>query len=204
LPLDLATLLTLASACAPAVAPSTLLAVARAESGFDPYAIGVNGPKPLHLTFSDRTAATDAARRLVAEGRNIDLGIGQINVRNLTGLGLSIDAAFDPCRNLAASAQVLRAGFLRAGSRPGEEQAGLRTALSYYNTGRPDRGFENGYVARVTAAARELVPAIDATTAGPASIGTPPPPPRPQWEVFAGPSNASSGFVLSPKPGNGQ
>jgi type IV secretion system protein VirB1 len=204
LPLDLATLLTLAPACAPAVAPSTLLAVARAESGFDPYAIGVNGPKPSRLTFGNRSAAAEAARRLISEGRNIDLGIAQINVRNLASLGLSIDAAFDPCRNLAASAQVLEAGFLRAEPRAGEEQAGLRAALSYYNTGRPDRGFENGYVARVTAAARQLVPALAATTAGPASVPTPAPLPRPQWEVFAGPPNVRVSFVLSPKPGFAQ
>jgi type IV secretion system protein VirB1 len=189
----------LAPACAPMVAPPTLLAVARAESGFDPLAIGINSPRPSRLSFTSRTAAAEAARRLIADGQNIDLGLAQINVRNLTSLGLSIDAAFDPCRNLAASAQVLQAGFERAAPRPGEEQAGLRTALSYYNTGRPDRGFANGYVARVTAAARELVPAIAATSQGAAA--SPAPLPRPSWDVFGGPSTARVSFVLTSNPG---
>ncbi|MEI9891358.1 MAG: hypothetical protein WDN45_13185 [Caulobacteraceae bacterium] len=40
------------------------------------------------------------------------------------------------------------------------EQAALKTALSYYNTGHPARGFTNGYVAKVANAADRIVPAI--------------------------------------------
>ena len=184
MPLDLATLLTLAPVCAPTVAPSTLLAVAQAESGFDPYVIGINGPKPSHLTFNSRSAAADAARRLVSRGQNIDLGLAQINVRNLPRLGLSIDAAFDPCRNLAASAQVLQADFARAAPGAGEEQAGLRAALSYYNTGSPDRGVANGYVAKVIAAASQIVPALAASAPSAKPATTPANLERPGWAVF--------------------
>jgi type IV secretion system protein VirB1 len=137
MPLDLATLLALAPTCAPAVAPRTLLAVARAESGFDPYAIGVNGAPPLRVKARTPSEATTAARALLAAGRDIDLGLGQINVRNLTALGLDLEGAFDPCRSLAGSARVLRADYRRAAPDLGREQAALRTALSYYNTGHP-------------------------------------------------------------------
>src|SRR5687767_2128026 len=44
MPLSPELVLALAAQCAPGVAPSTLLAVARAESALDPFAIGVNGP----------------------------------------------------------------------------------------------------------------------------------------------------------------
>jgi type IV secretion system protein VirB1 len=138
----------------------------------------------------------------MADGRNIDLGLSQINVRNLGSLGLSVEGAFDPCQSLAASAQVLEAGFARAAPAPGEEQAGVRTALSYYNTGRPDRGFANGYVARVTAAARELVPAI--ASAPPAAAPPPAPPLRPSWEVFGRTSAGRVSFVLTPQSGTAQ
>lgn len=193
MPLDLATLLLLAPACGPNVAPSTLLAVARAESGFDPLAIGVTGSRPSRLTFPSRDAAAEAARRLVASGQNIDLGLAQINVRNLASLGLSIDEAFDPCRSLAASAKVLQAGFARAAPRPGEEQVGLRTALSFYNTGDQTRGFRNGYVARVVAAAASLAAAGPRRTLRPPSAPTKARPPA--WDSFG--DLGAAAFVTS-------
>jgi type IV secretion system protein VirB1 len=201
-PLDPSALLTLAQACAPAVAPSTMLAIATVESGLDPLAIGVNGPAPHRLAFSQPDEAAQAARELIAQGRDVDLGLAQINVRNLAALGLSIEQALKPCPNLAASAEVLQAGYERAAPRTGDEQVALRTALSYYNTGRPDRGFTNGYVAKVTAAARQVVPAIvDAASA--ASDPHAQPPPSAAWDVFGRPRlRPQGGFVLTPQSGS--
>ncbi len=84
------------------------------------------------------------ARDLIAQGRSIDLGLGQINSANLQWLGLSIEAAFEPCANLKAAAQVLLSGY-----RPQEGRRAFDAALSRYNTGHPRRGLANGYVARV-------------------------------------------------------
>jgi type IV secretion system protein VirB1 len=152
--LDLAAILVLAQTCAPQSAPETLAAVAWAESRFDPLAIGVNrGPRPARRARNAAEAAR-IARDLLEQGANLDLGVAQINSDNLEWLGLSPEAAFDPCRNLAASDRVLRAGYRpTAGETP---QQSLRVALSRYNTGHPERGFRNGYVARVEAAAATL------------------------------------------------
>ncbi len=197
MPLDPTLIQALSATCAPQVAPSTLLAIGKVESGFDPLAIGVNGAQPRHMTFATRDAAAAKAHRLIDAGANIDLGLGQINSRNLAPLGLSVEDAFDPCRNLAAASQVLAAGYRRAAPTPGHEQDGIRTALSFYNTGSPDRGFANGYVAKVTAAA-QVVPALTASDgAPPASTPTPP---RPAWDVF-GAASPRSGFVLTPTSG---
>ena len=151
MPLDPALVLALAARCAPAVSPETLLAVARAESGLDPLAIGVNGAAQHPAKPRTSSQAALLGRRLIDAGRDVDLGLAQINVRHLARLGLSVEAAFEPCRNLAAAAQVLAEGYDRAmlTVRPG--QAALRVALSYYNTGHPERGIRNGYVARVMA-----------------------------------------------------
>ena len=200
--LDLATLLSLASACAPSVAPATLLAIAKVESGFDPLAIGINGAQPGHLTFAEPAIAVQTARALIAAGRNIDLGLGQVNVRNLGWLGLSVEAAFDPCRNLAASAKVLRSGFLKASSEGGAPQAALRTALSYYNSGAPARGVANGYVAKVTAAAQQLAPVIGDAPRGAGARAPAPREPRPIWEVFGPQPEVRTTFVITPKPGD--
>lgn len=186
--LDLAMVLSLAQACAPEAAPETLAAVAYVESRFDPLAIGVNrGPRPARRP-RDRAEAARIARGLMARGADLDLGLGQINSGNLNWLGLSIEDAFDPCRNLAASATVLAAGYRPEGERPQQRQAALRAALSRYNTGHPQRGFRNGYVGRVEAAAARLFPTLRTPAAArpaDAPVRLEAEAAAPVWDVFA-------------------
>jgi type IV secretion system protein VirB1 len=184
--LALSVLVGLAQQCAPTVAPETLLAVVRAESDFDPLVVAVNGAPRQVIHPANPAAAAMIATRLIAEGKSVDLGLGQINSRNLTPLGLTVADAFDPCRNLAASAQVLQAGYVRAAPVLGDEQAALRTAFSFYNTGDAARGFRNGYVDRVGRAAAKVVPAL--RTAATSAQDAPAPP---AWDVFARPAAAS-------------
>lgn len=165
-----AAFLALAAECAPGVAPETLAAVARVESGFNPLAIGVNGAGGGAVRARDAADAIAKARTLIAEGRSIDLGLMQINSRNLAWLGLSIEAAFDPCRSVAAGAAVL-------------------TAFSRYNTGSPVRGFANGYVGRVIAAGTAR-PSTTAPSDMPRSA--PAWPEAPSWDVWAEPARAPS------------
>lgn len=199
MPLALATILLLAQQCAPSVAPTTLASLARVESGFEPLAVGVNGPRPYRLTPGSLEAATAKAEQLIADGANIDLGLAQVNSANLRRLGLSVRAAFDPCRNLEAAGEILSTAFraeLRAAT---DAQSALRFALSRYNTGDPVRGFRNGYLAKVNAAARLVDQQTPAPRAPPeiaeprAAVPVEPPP----WAVF-GVRPGSSSFILKP------
>jgi type IV secretion system protein VirB1 len=200
MPLPLIDMHHLVTTCAPSVAPQTLLSVAKVESGFDPLAIGVNRPGPMRLHPHTKEQAIATATRLIAAGANVDLGVSQINSRNLGGLGLTISDAFDACRNLAASAKVIAAGYDRADPTPGGEQAALHTALSYYNTGDPRRGYRNGYVAKVLVAASQVVPALaPQDDIAPRASDAPAPAP-PAWDVFAHASAPGGGFVFSPQP----
>ena len=194
MPLTSPQLVELAVQCAPGVASQTLLAVAQVESGFEPLAIGVNGRRPMRLTPATRAEASATAQSLIAGGASIDLGLGQINSRNLAWLGLSISDAFDPCLNLAASARILSADYRRAAAWSGDEQSALRTALSLYNTGDVRRGFLNGYVARVGRAASHGAPTFQQR--GPVlrvSAALRPP----AWDVFAAPAVKISSFVFT-------
>lgn len=101
-----AAVLTLATSCQSLVAPVTILKIATHESRLDPAATHRN-----------------------ADG-STDWGLMQINDRNFQWLGLTIAAALDPCRSIAAGAAVL-------------------AGLSKYNTGSPARGI--GYAAAVQA-----------------------------------------------------
>jgi type IV secretion system protein VirB1 len=201
LPLDLATLLLLAPACAPQVSPDTLLSVVQVESGYDPLVIGVNGPGGRRVSPPTREVAVRTAEGLLQTGRNFDLGLAQINVRNLAWLGLSLKDAFDPCRNLAAAAKVLVADWRLSVSTTGSAAAALGATLSRYNTGRPDRGFANGYVARVTAAAWPDAPQI-ARTASSTRSATIAVSSRTPWDVFGGGrASPHQAFVFNPSPG---
>ena len=155
--LTLAAIHALAAACAPSGAPETLAAIARAESGLRTLAIQANDPAGGAILPATRQEAIERAHALHRAGRSIDLGLMQINNRNLGWLGLSIEDAFDPCRNIAAGARVL-------------------TSFSGYNTGHPQRGFANGYVARVLAAGAGNVAQAPAPAA---TLPPDPPPPRP-------------------------
>lgn len=137
--LDLVAVLALSQACAPSVAPETLAAIAHVESRFDPLAIGVNRGGRRPPPARDAADAARMARSLLATGANLDLGLAQINSSNLTWLGLTVEQAFDPCRNLAAAATVLRAGYQLSGPTAEDAQTALRVALSRYNTGDASR-----------------------------------------------------------------
>lgn len=210
--LSTAVIMGLAAQCSPSVAPSTIAAIVHTESGGRQFALNVNKlgrqpPRP--------TNAADAARVAqfyIARGHSVDLGLGQINSRNMKRLGLTWDNVFDPCTNIAAAGAVISGNYqsVRAGLHP---QAALRIALSMYNTGSQSRGFSNGYVGKVvgnagvsdgvqpaavmlgagsgdtdrtgTSAAAQLAALVEENTSASERRTAAPPPPPPSWDVFA-------------------
>lgn len=142
-------LIVLAQACAPFVPLATMLEVVRVESGGHPLALNVNGlpsgqqPRPRSLP-----EAVQVATYHIAQGRDVDVGLVQINSRNLPALGYSLVQAFDPCSNLRGGAVILTANYLGAVKKYGPGLFSLQVALSLYNTGDFQRGFTNGYVGR--------------------------------------------------------
>jgi len=182
------------------------MAIIQTESSGDPFALNVNGGRqPARQNNAADAAAT--ARRYVAAGYSVDLGLGQINSRNMRWLGLTWETVFDPCTNVAALGHVLTANYKSAiaGRDP---QSALRVALSMYNTGSQTRGFRNGYVAKVVGNAgvattatlyrnefatfaraapasldpRQSLAAENAAPPAPALQNRPAPPPK--WNVF--------------------
>jgi type IV secretion system protein VirB1 len=197
--------LALANRCAPEVAPGTLAAVAGAESGFNTLAIHDNTTRQT-MTALDAPGAVATASALIAAGHSVDLGLMQIDSANLSRLGLTVATAFDACASVRAAGKVLSGDYQPDGA---GSQAALLAAISRYNTGTAWQGFQNGYVGRVVATAKYVVPEIDpadsvpppkssgATTAPgwgafnaspaahPPSPSQPPAPPAaPSWDVF--------------------
>lgn len=211
--LPAAVVMGLAAQCAPSVAPATIAAVVQTESRGNELAIGVNG---LGRSVGQPTSvaqAVEVARYYVARGYTVDLGLGQINSRNMKRLGLTWDTVFEPCTNIAAAGAVISGNYraIREGLHP---QRALRVALSMYNTGSQSRGFSNGYVGRVVgnagftdgiqpvavklipiagprdtgtpaSAAAQLAALVEENTSEPRQRRAASPPPPPSWDVFA-------------------
>lgn len=139
--------------CAPQVSVVTMMAIVRVESGGNPFALNINGPKSLARQPKSRAEVISIAHWLIAHGKSIDMGLAQVNSRNLEYLGMTVEQMFDPCTNLAAGARILTDYYGSAVRRYGEGQPALQAAISAYNTGNHQKGLRNGYVAKVTSAA---------------------------------------------------
>ena len=204
-PLSAAAFAGLAASCAPAVATATLEAVARTESGLDPWALHDNttgaSEKPASLE-----AALAAAGRWLARGDKVDLGLMQINSANLAALGMTVPAALDPCAALAGGAAVLRAAY-DGGTTAAERQAALLMALSRYNTGSPFKGIMNGYARRVIANRDTGTPPARSAAAQvfPAPPAAPPdgPPAWNVWEQAASARTHGAPWLVAPAPAPG-
>lgn len=136
--------------CASDFDPSVLRSVARIESNFDPLALR-NNTKHISIAPTSVAASTEQAKRWISRGYSVDIGLMQINSRNLSALGMTIDDALDPCRSLEAGARILSAAYAR-GATVADRQAALLIALSRYNTGHALAGLANGYVGQVFSA----------------------------------------------------
>jgi type IV secretion system protein VirB1 len=171
----------LALRCAPQVSPETLEAVARIESGLDPWAIHDNTTKQT-LEFDGVKLASAQAEQWVRRGDSVDVGLMQINAANLPALGMTVATALDPCAALAGGAAVLRAAY-GGGETPAEQQVALLIALSRYNTGTPLRGIMNGY-ARTVLQNTTVSASVDATVSPSTSNSVDANAP-PSWNVSA-------------------
>ncbi|MDR2990706.1 MAG: lytic transglycosylase domain-containing protein [Burkholderiaceae bacterium] len=114
--------------CSPQIAPVTLAAIVQHESGGNPLALHDNTAGASYWPQTEAEAIA-LAKSLMALGHSVDLGMGQINSRNLSWLGQSAETIFKPCANLAAMQGVLLAAWRQSGG-------SLPNTLSIYSTGK--------------------------------------------------------------------
>ena len=82
-------------ACAANVAPITLQAVIEVESDGNPLALHVNGIEAQPVA-SDVAQAVQLAESYIAHGYSVDLGLMQVNSRNLRALGVGVFRSVQP------------------------------------------------------------------------------------------------------------
>ncbi|KPB46197.1 lytic transglycosylase domain-containing protein (plasmid) [Pseudomonas savastanoi pv. phaseolicola] len=160
--------LALAMQCAPSIHPDTLTPIVKTESSFNPYAIGVSG-KVLPRQPQSLDEAVLAVKKLVAEGADFSIGLGQINRQHFDVS--RPEPVFEPCTNLRMAARELQACYVKASKADPDVQSALHKAISCYYSGNPKRGFKaepefggSSHVQRVLAnagTATVTVPALE-------------------------------------------
>lgn len=139
----------LLASCAPLVDPVTMSAVVQNESGGNSLAIHDNATGKSYSPKSMADAVT-LATKLISSQHSVDLGLAQINSKNLQWVGMTVEQSFDACSNLQASQQVLVDAHKRSGG-------DLQKTLQIYNTGKTAG---SKYASRVYGKAGVVVPAI--------------------------------------------
>ena len=121
--------------CAPQVAPVTMSAIVRVESGGNPLAMWNDTTRSLVIP-GNRQQAIAYLRQAMASGQRVDVGLAQVDTENFAAFGLTPATAFDACSNLRAGAQILTAAYRQAVATFGPGQSALYHAFEAYNSGR--------------------------------------------------------------------
>lgn len=163
----------LAQTCAPAIAIETLAAVVSLESQFQPFHIRVGGSSSLHEQPKSKAEAIETATALMAEHKDVQLGLGGMGIAELRKFDLSIADAFDPCLNLKATA-ILLDDYYRLAVRAGAtlRQAERVMLQSYYGRSDPSVGKMAQYDDQIQSEARRLSKTLSTIAIG-QSVGRP-------------------------------
>jgi type IV secretion system protein VirB1 len=137
--------------CALNVAPTTMMAIIKTESRSNPLAIGINKGYKLKYQPKDENQAKAWVTYLENNNYNFDVGLAQINIKNIHKYGYKAADAIDPCLNLKMASDILHKNYRGALATSSNSKDALQKAISAYNTGNYQAGFRNGYVQRVYA-----------------------------------------------------
>ncbi len=135
--------------CAPQIAQSTMQAIIQTESKGNQLAIGLNGRHKLKYQPLSQNQARNWVLYLETHGYNFDVGLAQINIKNIHKYGYRAVDALDPCINLKLASNVLKKSYFQARVKSGSDNEALVKTISAYNTGNYRSGIYNGYVQKV-------------------------------------------------------
>ena len=135
--------------CATNVAQSTMIAIVKTESNGNPLVIGLNKGYTLKYQPQNYQKAISWVNFLEKNHYNFDIGLAQVNIKNIHKFGYKAIDALDPCINLKIGAKILHSNYSNAIKTSSNSREALFKAISAYNTGNYKYGFKNGYVDKV-------------------------------------------------------
>lgn len=95
------------------------------------------------------TESVEIAAYFVDKGYTVDIGLMGINSVNVERFDHTLQSAYEPCLNIGLGEKILMENIQTAHSAGYSGDKALQVALSLYNTGSLNAGFENGYVDKV-------------------------------------------------------
>lgn len=126
-----------------------MTAIVKVESGGKPLVIGLNKGYRLQSQPKDETQAKAWVNYLEQNDYNFDVGISQVNIKNIHSYGYKAVDFLDPCLNLKIATDIFDKNHKAALATSNSANA-LQRAISAYNTGNFNSGFKNGYVSKVS------------------------------------------------------
>jgi type IV secretion system protein VirB1 len=117
------------------VAPSTISAIVRVESGGRPLEMWNNTTRSM-IGSVNLAQAIQYLRHAMAAGQQVDVGLAQVDTENFAALGLTPRTIFNACTNLRAGATILHADWQQALASGYRGQKALYHAFEAYNSGR--------------------------------------------------------------------
>jgi type IV secretion system protein VirB1 len=126
----------LVAQCAPFVAPTTMAAIIKVESGGRALVI-LDNATGRDYSPSSVPQGVSTIDRLLAEGhRQLDVGIAQVDTKNFVAYSLTPATALNACTNIRVGAKILQAAYKQAVVAYGPGQVALYHAFEAYNSGR--------------------------------------------------------------------
>lgn len=137
------------------VAPLTMQAIVKTESRGNIWAIGLNRGHRLRYPPQSLAQAVSWVDYLERYNYDFDIGLGQINIKNVHKYGYKARDMLDPCNNLKVASYILQRNYKEALNSVNNSKQALYMAISAYNSGNYHTGFNNGYVFKVIDNARQ-------------------------------------------------
>jgi type IV secretion system protein VirB1 len=135
--------------CTPNVSPVLMEALVRAESNWNPYAIGPDsGEAPVEQPRTLEQAVAKA-KALKASGVHFSIGLAQIHVSNVASMGMTWEDAFDVCKNLALGQAILMGNYRKAIATGYAGIDAVWAALRGYNNGDVHRAVSDAYAQKI-------------------------------------------------------
>ena len=135
--------------CAPPEHATMMQKIIVAESGGNSLAIHDNRSGKSYFPNNLSEALAIAQRLMADKNASIDLGLAQINSKNLKRFNASLEDAFDPCSSVKMGSVIFAEALQNAKSAGLTGDAAIRAALSQYNTGRLNSSIGAAYASRV-------------------------------------------------------
>jgi type IV secretion system protein VirB1 len=178
--------------CAPDVSPVLMQALVRAESAWQPFAIGMDKSGGTAKQPASLPEAVATAKELAAAGRKFSVGLAQIHVTNVALYGMTWEQAFDACQNLAVGQKILWNFYHRASASGYTGVPAIWAALRGYNSGSVDRAVSDEYANRIFAYMSSAPPQL--------RIGHGVPVPKPAAKNSTPPLTVASSALEAGKP----